>query len=244
MESPQSRFKPRYVLYAFAGLFALTAACVGFIAWKFTPLVQIDEKNQRLRLLGGWIQVDGRAGSMKIGQKQVDTAQNSRHFEGKTGFREFSGGHGAFGAENAQLLIRFLSGNLTLTAAPGDSLEWKCDVSPMGEPPQVEQVRSQMVLNLARASFGRCTVALPARLTVAVDARGGRIEVTQPAFDFRIDALYSKVVYRRDPKRAYRFETRLDSSPMTGLAQLPPPSPAADAVWAGITLRNGALELE
>lgn len=235
----------RFASYVFLAIFAFTGAGIGFLYWKFTPLYEMDEKRDQIRFLGGYVQLDGRHGSIQIGKKKIDSTQSgAQKFEGKTPFREFLGGHGSFSPEDAQLKIRIRGGSLEMSAAPGPALEWKCETSPMGEPPKVEQIRDQMVLDLSHGSFAHCSVAVPARLTVSVELRNGRADITQPAFDLNLDARSSKVLYQRDPARAYRFEPRLESSRMIGMQHFPPPAPAPDSVWTGITMQFGTLVLE
>ena len=245
MQSTKSRSTLTYVVYGFLAVFALTCAGIGFLVWKFTPLYQIDEKTDQVRLFGGYVQLDGRHGSLQIGGKKLESNTANQHFEGKTPFREFSGGRGSpFLPENAQLMIRIRGGDLDLSTASGTSLEWKCETPPMGQPPQIQQIRAQMVLDLSHGSFGRCRATVPGHLTVAIEARDARVEMAHPAFDIHLDAKNSKVIYRRDPSLAYRFEPLLDSSRMIGLQSFPPPSSAPDAVWAGMILRFGTLVLE
>jgi hypothetical protein len=217
---------------------------MGFLYWKFTPLFQVDEKTDQIRFLGGYIQLDGRHGTLQIGQKKLESGAHSQRFEGKTPFKEFGGGHGPFQATDAQLLIRVGGGSLDLSAAPDASLSWKCETAMGGEPPKVEQIRKQMVLDLSHGSFGRCTAAIPARLTVAVELRNGRADIVKPGFDLNLDARASKVSFARDPQLAYVFEPKLDSSRMIGMQSFPPPAKAYGAVWVGITMQFGTMILE
>jgi hypothetical protein len=246
MSAPREKSALSYVVYVFIAIFVFTCTGVGFLYWKFTPLYQFDEKTEQVKFFGGYVQLDGKHGTLQVGKKQIQaTPTNVQHFEGKTLFREFLGGRGPFSETDAQLAIRVQGGALDLTAASGPSLEWKCETSAIGEPPKVEQLRKQMVLDLSRGAFGHCSVKLPARLTVFVELRSGRVDITKPGFDLNLDARSSKVTYVRDPTRAYRFEPRLDSSRMIGpLQHFPPPAAAEDAVWAGITLQYGTLVLE
>ena len=61
-------------------LFVLMAGGTAYLFWRFSPFVDIDQANQRIKLLGGYIDIDGKEGRLRVGENVINADEFDRTF--------------------------------------------------------------------------------------------------------------------------------------------------------------------
>ena len=57
----------RFIMKSMGIMMIIFMFFIGILIWKFTPLLKVDEENNRITILGGLIDIDAKAGKFKIG---------------------------------------------------------------------------------------------------------------------------------------------------------------------------------
>lgn len=242
----------RGILTAFfttvAVLFLLTVAGAAYLMWRFSPLVQIDEANQRVRLLGGYVDLDGREGKIRIGDSLVSSDEFDRTFSLT---KTLEPGAKAFEAQ-------FSQGSLSIAHSTDRQVRIQCRIKGGGEGSPLQVARGKNVLSLGATQGSRCKVQIPSG--IGVDVRGkngkivlenldaparaelgnGRIVIARPAAATDAEVENGKIEVEPDPSRFYRFETKVELGTQDRLET----STRPDAIPIRLTVRRGSLTVE
>ncbi len=97
LERGQQTVKPpispvvKWMVIGFLGTLAMIFLFFGLLLFRFSPVLSIDGKNEKVTVLGGLVSIDGKNETVSVGGKVVDNAQHDVQVEvtdaGKPGMK-------------------------------------------------------------------------------------------------------------------------------------------------------------
>lgn len=202
-------FKPdrhpifKWLSITFLGSIGLFLVFMLTLVWKFTPVFEVDEKNQRVVILGGLIDINATSGKMKIMDeyKFVDN-KFTNHFDGSIDFpRE----------EYDELVINFKSGILNLSTSPDAKLTWNCKLEVEPNEDFMDRNKGVVVINLENYEGVDCEIGVPSEVKLTVDGKDAQISVSDAEFDTYIEIENGSVFFNYNPEVDYSYDLKVEN---------------------------------
>jgi len=187
----------RAVLLTLAVSLTVTALLVGYIWWKFTPLLSVED--DRVQVLGGLIDIDGQLGQVKVGDNfEFSETQYKNIFEG------------TFPVPEAveDLVIEFDRGQLELSYTPDALVAWNCKISSEPGDGFIGQDKDAVVMNLKSVGGTDCSIKIPNRLKHTISGDAGKIDLVAPSNDTFVQLGNGLVTIAPDSELSYRFDLK------------------------------------
>lgn len=162
---------------AFVVLTIVFVIFISFLIHKFTPLFKIDEKNERVTILGGLIDIDGKSGKLKIaGDVQFTDAKYNNSFDLDLDV--------APSVNNINFDLG--SGNYTFETSSTEKLHLNCKLS---SPPlsNIIQEKPQTISIDLRKYLGSCKVKIPKGKFVNIEADEASVNLLKPEYNVAIN---------------------------------------------------------
>lgn len=212
----------------FLGSVGLVMATILIVIWKFTPLFKIDEKAQRIIILGGLIDVNGVSGKIKVGdQYQFIQNKYTNQFDGSLEVtKDFD-----------ELVINFTSGSIDLKTNFNQKLSWDCKLE---KPPGQDFINignDIIEIDLEKTGGSSCIIEVPTDLKLTLDGDDGQIGLIEPEFDSYIDIDNGTVSLFPNPEIEYKY----DLSVKNGLSPKLKSSQKEDAYEIKVHVENGSI---
>lgn len=187
----------KWLVIGFLGTITAFLLFIVVMIWKFSPLISIDEKSERVTLLGGMIDINGKEGKVQVGSTFMHS--ESRTFEG----------HKDIDPKNIrQIEILFANGGAEVSTSPTNRLTWKCKIDNNAQPDAsfVSEKDATLSLRLDQTHRSRCEVSVPAGVAIRVQGQNGRIVIER--IQSNVDAKLNNGKLRIEPdlSRAYKYE--------------------------------------
>lgn len=229
-------FKPerhpilKWLSISFLGATGLFLIFILTLVWKFTPIFKVDEKTQRVTILGGLIDINGTSGKIKIGDeyKFVDS-KFTNQFEGAIDFPQ---------EEFDELVINFTNGQINLNTSEGPKLSWSCKLEVPPSDDFMDRNPGVVVINLENYKGVDCDFQIPPEVKLTVDAKEGQISVTDAQYDTFIELKSGQIFFNYNPEEDYNYDLKVDNGIVSGDFQS---SDNKDAYEVKIYLENGQI---
>lgn len=213
----------------FLGSMALMMSTVLVMIWKFTPLFKIDEKKQRIIILGGLIDVNGISGKIKVGdQYQFVPNKFTNQFDGTLDIPK---------QEFDELVVNFESGSLDFKTNMERKLVWDCKLE---KPPGQEFINMSkdiIEIDLRKTGGSTCTIEVPVDLKLTIDGDDAQVSLIEPEFDSYIDIKNGLVQLQMNPEVEYKY----DLSVKNGTAPKAQSSTNDGAYEVRVNLESGTI---
>jgi hypothetical protein len=194
--NPNSNIK-RAVLMTVMISLAVTALLIGFVWWKFTPLLSVEE--DRVQVLGGLIDIDGQLGQVKVGDNfEFSEAQYKNIFEGTFPVPE----------SIEDTVIEFDRGQLEISYTPDNLIAWNCKVSSEPSDGFIGQEKDVIVVNLKSVGGTDCSFKVPSRMKHTINGDAGKIDLIAPSNDTFVQLGNGLVSITPDSELSYRFDLK------------------------------------
>jgi len=231
-------FKPskhpvlKFFTIAFLGTIIISILSLGILVWKFTPLMQIDEENERFTLLGGLIDINGKSGKIKL-VDQYKFVQNKYN-------NEFEGSY-LLDNRQDELLIHFSAGVINLKNSQTRSIVWNCKLETPPTKDVINLKNDSVKLNFDEFGGGSCTVEVPIDLKLTIEGSEGEVNLMEPEFDAFVDINSGNINFKHSPEVEYKYSIRAsDAMKMS----FPPSSQSDRAYEIQLELKNGLIKYE
>ena len=213
----------------FLGSMALMMITVLVMVWKFTPLFKIDEKKQRIIILGGLIDVNGISGKIKVGdQYQFIQNQFTNQFNGTLDVPK---------DEFDEIVINFESGSIDLKTNMDSKLIWDCKLE---RPPGQEFIhmnKDTIEIDLNKTGGSSCTIEIPVDIKLTMDGDDAQISLIEPEYDAYINIDNGLVQLQMNPEVEYKYDLNIKK----GKAPKFKSSKLDDAYEVRINLESGSI---
>lgn len=202
-------------------------------------MVQVE--NDRVKLFGGLIDIDGKQGKVKIGDKftfdgksHMDAA--ARSF-GKSNYR---GKYDIADGETRTIRLRWNVGTVDIVVHDSNELSWKWKGLGTADREVLSTDGDAIELDLTAYGPGKGTVFVPNRVPLAIAAEVGKIHIHNPAKDTDISLSVGKVEILKHPLREYRWNLKA----AMGKAPVMESSEDPEAPLISAVVNTGKIEVE
>lgn len=201
VESPRSSFG-KAVLKGCTFMFICFLLFVGFLMWKFTPLFKIDEENQRVTILGGLIDIDGKAGRFILADEVHFTASNYTN--------DLTGSIAAT-SDKDQIYLYFESGKFDFKTSNSKEISFECKLSSPPTDQMIKQVDTNITLDFRELEGSNCTIKLPENAILIAQGSTAAISFDFPRFDIDLKLETGNVTLNPDENRTYFYDLSVES---------------------------------
>jgi hypothetical protein len=213
----------------FLGSMGLLMVSILVMVWKFTPLFKVDEKNQRVIILGGLIDVNGVSGKIKVGD-QYQFIPNKFN-------NQFNGTIDVPRDEFDELVINFKSGSLDFKTNIDRKLSWDCKLEKAPGQDFINMGKDIIEIDLEKTGGSSCMIGVPIDLKLTVDGEDGQISIEEPEFDTYIDIDNGSVRLMVNPEVEYKYDLSVRNGSFPKLKS----SENEDAYEIKIHMENGKI---
>lgn len=169
---------------------------IGVVVWKFTPVFKVDEERNRVIILGGLIDIDGRAGKFKIGDNYKFTdSKYENELKASIDMSKFKD----------EAIIKFNSGSFKLKTSDSNSLKIKCKLD--SSPTQETISQSDEIIELDFTSFdgSSCELEVPVDRKITLEGKNSTVSINNPEFNLYIELDNGNVDIQPSPEVTYNY---------------------------------------
>ncbi len=212
------------------GTFGIVVTGVIVLVWTLSPVVKIDGENERVTLLGGLIDIDGKAGKLNIGSTVMTDESSARRV---SGLKTPSAALKDFG-------IDFSNGKVEVIPSTDGQLAWDCKVDGGQDAYFVSETKSNVTLNFGKAKGMRCEVRMPAKIRTTIVGGNGKIEIERPTSAVSATLTNGSIEFTADPAQKYNFNTAV----ALGKTAVFPTDSSPNAIPVKLEVKNGKLNYD
>lgn len=216
----------KWVTIGFLGTVTLIMTFSLILLWKFTPLISVDDTNDRVMILGGLIDVNGNKGSVKVGPMSIHDDSEYGKFKGTmpldlTKIRNFE--------------IAFRNAKIDLSNSDQGLLAWEC--VGVGSEHFIRKEKDEVKVDLTTGSYPKCSLKIPAGIWVSVFGNNGKLGIEKPHFNLKIQMDNGVVKLSPDSNKKYKFSNSI----VNGKSDYFESSASKEAIVISVSLINGRI---
>ncbi|MEQ1876723.1 MAG: DUF1700 domain-containing protein, partial [Bdellovibrionia bacterium] len=170
---PPRRPMMQWLVVGAVSTIAMILLFVTFVIWRFTPIIDVNEKEGRVQLLGGLISVDEDS-SFNFGNGDINFSSDAR---------KISGSYTLKTPAKAEIQIPFTNGKIDLQTSDDNTLSWKCTAYDGASPAAVTEKGGRYVLDFSQARGMKCDISIPANTTVSLNGANGKVDIEKPRYN-------------------------------------------------------------
>ncbi len=190
------------ILKTFAFMFICFLIFIGFLVWKFTPVFKIDEENQRVTILGGLIDIDGKSGKFIIA--------DDVHFTESGHNNDFSGTILSKTA-TTEIILNFNAGKFHLKNSETEEFTFECKLSTPPTESSIVESSNEIKLDLSSFESSSCDLLIPKNAKVIIKGDTGAVEASLPHFDLNLELDRGNLKLEQDTDRSYYFDLNVET---------------------------------
>jgi hypothetical protein len=204
---------------------------IAIVIWKFTPLFHVDEENNRVIILGGLIDIDGKAGRFKVGNNyQFTEAKYENEFQGSFELDQ----------EKDEVVIKFISGSFKLSTATDNEVKINCKLETPPQQDMIVQSHDAVEVDFTKMQGSSCSVIVPQDRKVTLEGHDSNIEVLEPEFNLYVDITNGNLQFIPAPEIDYSFNVEVEN----GYKGDFPPTTSSEAFEIKFNIENGSAVLK
>jgi len=227
---PQKAPKHPIVKWLTIGFLGTLSICVVFILiiiWKFTPIIKVDDESGRVIILGGLIDVNEKAGHIKVGSLNINEDSSSGQMSGSMDIDI---------KKTPNIEVLFQNGKIELENSSKATLEWKCKgVSSNGF---VENEKDVVKLNFNNTSNVKCFLAIPTGVHLLMNGSNGKIDFENPRYHVNLKLTNGKISFSEDASSKYVYVFNLVAGKIDDFQS----NQSKDSYKIEMNLVNGKIE--
>ena len=227
-KKPFSFFK--FCLYIIAFMTISFFVLGAVVVWNFTPVFEVDEKSNRVTILGGLVDINGRSGRVKI----MDHYQ----YVDNTYTNSFEGSIDILDNEFDEVVVNFSSGIMNLTFTNSNKLSWVCKLESAPKENFINKSMQIIELDFEDLEGVSCDLTIPSALKSTLDAKDGRVIVTEPLTDIYVELENGQILFRPNPEISYKYEVDIEKGNIQGNFES---STNDNAIEINLSLKNGTI---
>jgi hypothetical protein len=230
---PGKPSKTPIVKWLSIGLLGSVAAfviLVIFLVSFFSPLIDVNEKENSVKILGGLIHVDGAKSSVDLAGTAI------RQYEGSL----------TFGAATKSLDVDFSNGEINIYASQNNEFKWNCKVvGGAGEAIEAgkdgpTQENDRAFFDFSEANSAKCDLWLPANLALNIDGANGQLSINEPRAKVHLQLDNGDVRIQPVKNLEYAYDFRL----VNGSVEPYKSSASPNAIQISAELTNGKISFK
>ncbi len=175
---------------------------ISILVYKFTPILKIDEEKNRVIILGGLIDIDGKAGKVKV--------LDEYHFSDEKFNNDFKANID-LGQEKDELIMKFDSGNIQIQTSETSEVIIDCKLSKQPTDNIILHEQDLVRVDLTKISGSNCNLKIPLEKKVSLEGKHGNVFLNQPEFDAYIDIKNGKVSILPENEIDYKYQLNISN---------------------------------
>lgn len=213
----------------FIGGLSVTFIAIFIMVKNFTPLIQVDDENQRVQIFGGLIDIDGKGGKVKNGAQVTFTdSQYENDFEGSINVNP---------EEVNEIAINFTSAKLTIDNSDSAKLSWDCKLEKVPGDDFVEEARDLVEINLNSTGGADCVFKIPEGIELTIEGEDSGISIFEPQYDLFLEIENGQVYLEPSPETLYKYQFNVTNGSTANINS----SNDENAYEISIKIENGAI---
>jgi len=224
---PPKRPLFKWLVIGMLGTMTLGLLTFCLLLWKFTPLIHVDDNEERVTILGGMIDINGKAGTVKVGDaihiKGDKVTVNGSETIGKT--------------PGTEIEIPFISGKIELGNSDSDSIQWDCHIEKQDPKPVLNKTKGKVSFDFGKGGKAHCEIKIPKQVTVNLQGSNGKIDVEDPRYHLNAKLSNGKVSISTESNQKYYFDTNVVNGKMDSFDS----SDDKNAWKISVNLTNGEI---
>ncbi len=213
----------KWMVIGFLCTFAMILLFTGILVARFSPLVELDEKEERVSLLGGMFTAKGSLSS------DLFSFGDQRTIEGEHAL-----------ATGGLVQIDFGNGKIDLQTSDDGSVHWDCQTNQKSkgkEEIRLPKGKEPLVLNFAALPGVSCDLSVPRGARIQMVGANGKIDFDEPEFSATAKLTNGKVDFKPHDGSHYQYAVGVQ----TGTSENFISSNHANAYKIEISVTNGAI---
>ncbi len=186
----------------FVAFWLVAIIAIGALAWKFSPIFKVDEETQRVIVLGGLIDIDGKSGKVKIFD-QVQISDNNQFTDSFQMNMNMS-------SEVDELDLTFKTGKFTLKNSPNNEIKFDCKLSGPFDQKMIEQDSELIKVNFASLDGATCEISVPEGKRILLEGVTSQLNIDEPLFNIYIEIETAHVAITPAPEHDYLYNLELE----------------------------------
>ena len=228
LRKPPRRPIIKWITIGFLGTFAITVLAIGVLVWKFTPLVQVDEEQDRVQLLGGLIDVNGKAGSIRIGEELQ-----------LTGFDHNLSGEEDFSiSEIEDVNLNFSNGKFSVKNNSDNKFRYSCKTFGSASNDIITTTNKTLMVDFTSLGGCKCDLELPVGVKFVLDGSNGKVKLDKLKNHISVNILNGKIDLSPDPSSQYKYQTSVVNGKVANFSN----SSSENAYEIKLSLTNGKID--
>lgn len=179
----------KWLVIGFLGTFAMVLVFAGFVLSRFTSIVKVDEENDRVEVLGGLIDIDGKKNNISI----RGVTNGGTPFAGSSELQQ-----------GQAVNVKFNSGKFAVENTLDPAFLWDCKVKGSATPPTA--VDGVLSFDLSDLRSANCVLKFPKNSKVMIEGQNGKLEFEEPRFDIDAKLANGKAEFSAASDALYQFD--------------------------------------
>jgi hypothetical protein len=216
-----------FTFFGFSFLFFI--AIMSFVIWKFTPVFQIEEKSNRIVILGGLIDINGKSGRIKM--------MDSYHYVDNQFTNSFDGAININKDEYDELVINFRSGVIDILQSEDRRLSWDCKLDKVPTQEFINKSKGIIEMDLENQEGISCDIEIPSQMKLSIDGKDGKISIRELDSDIFVELNNGMISFAPNPELEYVYEIDIEK----GTSYKFENSKTVNAIEVKFDLDNGTI---
>ncbi len=192
----------RFLTKAFSVILISFFILIGVLIWKFTPILKIDEEKNKVVILGGLIDIDGKAGRVTVFDETHYT-QDRYTNDLKANF--------TLDPQRDEIMVKFNSGQFTLANAQGQELSLNCRLSSPAVDNMINNSQRDLVeIDFSKIDGATCKLLIPEDKKLTLIGEHSAINILNPEFNLYIELESGAVSFTPALEREYRYSMEVE----------------------------------
>jgi hypothetical protein len=214
----------KWIVIGFLGTLATFVILIALLLKAAGPVIKVSDKEDRVTLLGGFIDIDGKKGTVKIGDSFIDS--------GNAKTDKFQGSAPAKSGD--KLSVKFSNGSII--AESGTEWKWDCRGALDDKP---EPTAKAGTIDFSAIDHLRCSLTFPKGVNANIEGTNGKIQLDKPEFNLEASLDNGKATVTPQDGTKYGFDFTVHNGKISA-----PPSDANPDYKLRIQLGNGKITVE
>ncbi|NCN27496.1 hypothetical protein GW915_07965 [bacterium] len=164
----------KWAAFGLVGTLSVFAVLAMFLFTQLTPIIEVNEAEGRVRILGGLIDISDHTSS-NSSTKKVDRSLQEREISGTA----------SLSGKNQNINIPFANAILALNNSKDDKLSWTCKIEQDSKVKNfsLKEKNNTYNLDMSQVEGANCNIELPRDMKLSIHGSNGNIQIQKPAFD-------------------------------------------------------------
>jgi hypothetical protein len=186
----------KWLVVGFLGTCAMLLVFIALILHSVGPAIRISDKDDRVTLFGGLIDIDGKKGTVKIGDSFIDGGEGGNDFQGQSML-----------SNGDKVAVLFGNGKVSATTAKDKFFIWDCHGRyDDNASPKMTEKAGKKTLDLSEIGQLHCDLNVPQGADVQLQGSNGKILVEKPRFNLDASLNNGRVNVMPDDATRYAFD--------------------------------------